>query len=131
MSYVGNKPAQTTIPADDAVTTAMLKDDAVTSAKIDDATIVNADVSASAEIAVTKLSTTGTPTSSTVLKGDYSWGTVEGSVITTQNNFFKNWNAVTGDQTTTIASDENAGIIGTITVNSGITWTIVGTLTFL
>ena len=44
MSYVGNKPAQTTIPADDAVTTAMLKDDAVTSAKIDDGTIATADI---------------------------------------------------------------------------------------
>jgi len=44
MSYVGNQPAQTTIPADDAVTTAMLKDDAVTSAKIDDGTIATADI---------------------------------------------------------------------------------------
>jgi len=44
MSYVGNKPAQTTIPADDAVTTAMLQDDAVTSAKIDDGTIATADI---------------------------------------------------------------------------------------
>jgi hypothetical protein len=33
MGYVGNKPAQTTIPADDSVTTAMLKDDAVTAWK--------------------------------------------------------------------------------------------------
>ena len=44
MSYVGNKPAQTTIPADDSVTTAMLKDDAVTSAKIDDGTITSTDM---------------------------------------------------------------------------------------
>ena len=44
MRYVGNKPAQTTIPADDAVTTAMLKDDAVTSAKIDDGTITSTDM---------------------------------------------------------------------------------------
>ena len=44
MSYVGNKPAQTTIPVDDSVTTAMLKDDAVTSAKIDDGTIATADI---------------------------------------------------------------------------------------
>jgi len=51
--------------------------------------------------------------------------------ITIQNNFFNNWNAVTATQTTTIASTENAGIIGPITVNSGITWTIVGTLQFL
>tara|TARA_R110002096_G_scaffold216995_3_gene404989 strand:- start:523 stop:2208 length:1686 start_codon:yes stop_codon:yes gene_type:complete len=55
MSYVGNKPAQATIPADDAVTTAMLKDDAVTSAKIAGTTIVNADVNASAGIALSKL----------------------------------------------------------------------------
>ena len=44
MSYVGNKPAQTTIPVDDSVTTAMLKDDAVTSAKIDDGTITSTDM---------------------------------------------------------------------------------------
>jgi hypothetical protein len=44
MSYVGNKPAQKTIPADDSVTTAMLKDDAVTSAKIDDGTITSTDM---------------------------------------------------------------------------------------
>ena len=57
MSYVGNKPAQTTIPADDAVTTAMLKDDAVTSAKIAGTTIVNADINASAAISNSKLET--------------------------------------------------------------------------
>jgi len=44
MSYVGNKPAQTTIPVDDSVTTIMLQDDAVTSAKIDDGTIATADI---------------------------------------------------------------------------------------
>jgi hypothetical protein len=44
MSYVGNKPAQTTIPVDDSVTTAMLKDDAVTSVKIDDGTITSTDM---------------------------------------------------------------------------------------
>jgi len=44
MSYVGNKPAQTTIPVDDSVTTTMLQDDAVTSAKIDDGTITSTDM---------------------------------------------------------------------------------------
>ena len=84
-----------------------------------------------ASVAVAHLATTGTASASTVLKGDMSWGTVEGSVITTQNNFFKNWNAVTSTQTTTVASTENAAIIGEITVNSGVTWTIDGTLTLL
>jgi len=55
MSYVGNKPAQTTIPVDDSVTTTMLQDDAVTSAKIAGTTIVNADINASAGIALSKL----------------------------------------------------------------------------
>jgi len=92
MSYVGNKPAQTTIPADDAVTTAMLKDDAVTSAKIDDLTIVNADINASAAIANSKMASdttsasnistgtlasarmgSGSASSSTVLYGDGTW----------------------------------------------------------
>ena len=60
------------------------------------------------------------------LASDIAFGT-----ITTQNNFFKNWNAVTSTQTTTIAASENAGIIGPITVNSGVTWTINGTLRIL
>ena len=55
MSYVGNKPAQTTIPVDDSVTSVMIQDDAVTSAKIAGTTIVNADINASAGIALSKL----------------------------------------------------------------------------
>ena len=45
MSYVGNKPAQTTIPADDSVTSAMIVDGAV----------ANVDINASAGIALSKL----------------------------------------------------------------------------
>jgi len=82
-------------------------------------------------ITVEKLATTGTASASTYLSGAMAWSTVEGSEITSQNTFFKNWNTVTGDQTTTVASTENAAIIGPITVNSGVTWTIVGTLQFL
>ena len=82
-------------------------------------------------VTATKLQTTGTASSSTYLSGTMAWSTVEGAEITSQNKFFKNWNTVTGNQTTTVASTENAAIIGPITVNSGITWTIVGTLQFL
>ena len=121
LEVIGINDIGTTItPAQNSVTTAHIQDDTVTSAKIVDGTI-----------AVAHLATTGTASASTVLKGDMSWGTVEGSVITTQNNFFKNWNDVTSTQTTTVASTENAAIIGEITVNSGVTWTIDGTLTLL
>jgi len=111
MSYVGNKPAQTTIPADDAVTTAMLKDDAVTSAKIDDLTIVNADINASAAIANSKMASdttsasniatgtlgtarmgSGSASSSTFLRGDGSWQEVSGG---------SSWQAVTTGATLT------------------------------
>tara|TARA_B100000749_G_C18247631_1_gene390975 strand:+ start:87 stop:614 length:528 start_codon:yes stop_codon:yes gene_type:complete len=94
---------------------------------------VDVGVPGDATVEARKLSTSGTASSSTFLRGDMAWTVLEGSNITTQNTFFKNWNAVTATQTTTIASSENAAIIGTpaITVNNGVTWTIVGTLQLL
>jgi len=96
MSYVGNKPAQTTIPADDAVTTAMLQDDAVTADKVANAinTSIAANTSkvtnathsgdvtgataltiAAGAVDVAMLSATGSASSSTVLYGDGTWKT--------------------------------------------------------
>jgi len=93
--------------------------------------ILNEHVNASAAIALSKLNVTGTGTSSNFLRGDGSWSTVEGSEITSQNTFFKNPNTVTSSQTTTIASTENAALIGPIGVNSTVVWAIVGTLQIL
>jgi len=76
-----------------------------------------------------QLSATGTASSSTYLRGDMVWGTV--GAITSQNTFFKNPNTVTSSQTTTIASTENAALIGPIGVNSTVVWAIVGTLQIL
>ena len=84
-----------------------------------------------ASVTAAKLNTTGTASSSTYLRGDMVWGTVEGSEITSQNTFFKNPNTVTSSQTTTIASTENAALIGPIGVNSTVVWAIVGTLQIL
>ena len=74
----------------------------------------------------------GVPGDATITAAKLASG-VSATNITAQNTFFKNWNAVTATQTTTIASSENAAIIGTpaITVNNGVTWTIVGTLQLL
>ena len=82
-------------------------------------------------VGVDELSATGTASSSTFLRGDMVWGTVEGSEITSQNTFFKNPNTVTNSQTTTIASTENAALIGPIGINSGVVWAIAGTLKIL
>ena len=100
MSYVGNKPAQTTIPVDDSVTTAMLKDDAVTADKV--ANAINTSIAANTSkvtnathtgdvtgataltiaadaVDIAMLSATGTASSSTFLRGDNAWASAGGT----------------------------------------------------
>ena len=103
-----------------ALTSSDIEDNAVTSSKI----IADA-------VTEPKLGASGTASSSVYLRGDMAWSTVEGSEITSQNTFFKNPNTVTSSQTTTIASTENAALIGPIGVNSTVVWAIVGTLQIL
>ena len=102
MSYVGNKPAQTTIPADDAVTTAMIQDDAVTVDKV--ANAINTSIAANTSkvtnathtgdvtgatsltiavdaVDIAMLSATGTASSSTFLRGDNAWAEAGGGKL--------------------------------------------------
>lgn len=65
MPFIGNKPAS--VP--------------LTSADITDGIIVNADINASAAIALSKLSTTGTASSSNYLRGDGAWTTVSSDYV--------------------------------------------------
>ena len=62
-----------------------------------------------------------------------SWDSAGGTIgdITTANNFFQNWNEITTNTTSTLATSINAAIIGPITVTGSNVWTISGTLTFL
>ena len=46
-------------------------------------------------------------------------------------NYFFNYSDITSDGTSSISSGYNAFIMGGVTVASGITWTIDGTLTIL
>ncbi len=50
-----------------------IQDSAITSAKIANGTIVDVDISSSAAIALSKLNTSGTASSSTYLRGDAAW----------------------------------------------------------
>jgi len=78
MGYLGYKPA------DKPLTSADITDSIITSAKIVDGTIANADINSSAAIALSKLSTTGTASSSNFLRGDGAWseaGATAGQVI--------------------------------------------------
>jgi hypothetical protein len=105
MSYVGNKPAQTTIPVDDSVTTAMVQDDAVTADKV--ANAINTSIAANTSkvtnathtgdvtgataltiatdaVDIAMLSATGTADSTTFLRGDNAWAEAGGGKVLQQ-----------------------------------------------
>jgi hypothetical protein len=56
------------------------------------------------------------------------FATLQGGNITTEGEFFSNYNTITANATSTVSATVNAVLFGPITVNSGITWTISGTL---
>ncbi|NDB61470.1 hypothetical protein EB001_23975 [bacterium] len=75
MPFIGNKPSA--VP----LTSADITDSIITSAKIVDGTIANADINSSAAIALSKLSTTGTASSSNYLRGDGAWTAVSSDYV--------------------------------------------------
>ena len=77
-------------------------------------------------VGLNQLSATGTPSASVVLKGDNSWGTIEGSEITTVGTTFSNYNTISGNTTITTSSTKNMFLMGEIAVADTYTWTIAG-----
>jgi hypothetical protein len=75
---------------------------------------------------IVHFSATGTPSASVVLKGDNSWGTIEGSEITTVGTTFSNYSTISGNTTITTSSTKNMFLMGEITVADTYTWTIAG-----
>ena len=110
MSYVGNKPPFITLPADDAVTTAMLQDDAVTTDKV--ANAINTSIAANTSkvtnathtgdvtgataltiatdaVDIAMLSATGTADATTYLRGDNAWSAISAGTANEPNFFVK------------------------------------------
>ena len=56
--------------------------------------------------------------------GVLSFTTLQGGNITTEGDYFSNYNTITANVTTTVAGTINAALFGPISVNSGFTWTI-------
>ena len=127
MSYVGNKPAQTTIPADDSVTTAMLKDDAVTADKV--ANAINTSIAANTSkvtnathtgdvtgataltiatdaVDIAMLSATGTADATTFLRGDNAWAAAGGDNTPAFFAYLGSNQTITSDTGVTVACDE-------------------------
>jgi len=70
MPYIGKKPAAVPINASD------IPDNSITTSKIQDGVITIDDIGADA-VGLSELSATGTASSSTYLRGDNTWATVD------------------------------------------------------
>jgi hypothetical protein len=78
-------------------------------------------------VTVAKLSTSGSASSSTFLRGDMAWSAVTVGELTTINTFFSNWNNVDSNITTTLVTTKNQFLCGPITVADTYTWELDGT----
>ena len=109
-----------TIVGDNTVSTAKLGANAVTTAKLGDSSVTLA-----------KLSTTGTAVAGNYLDGTMAWSEVVGGAITTEGDYFYNYNTISSNLTTTVETTKAAFVAGPITIADTFTWTIVGELTMI
>jgi hypothetical protein len=59
------------------------------------------------------------------------WDAVTVGAITTEGDYFYNYNTISSDLTTTVASTKAAFVAGPITISDTFTWTISGELTMI
>jgi len=99
-----------TIVGDNTVSTAKLGNSSVTEAK---------------------LSTSGTAVAGNYLDGTMAWSEVVGGAVTTEGDYFYNYNTISSNLTTTVETTKAAFVAGPITIADTFTWTIVGELTMI
>ena len=96
---------------------------------------IGLNVPADDSIAVAALNTTSAGTTGQFLTksgaSTIDWATVAGGSITTEGDYFYNYNTISADVTTTVASTKAAFVAGPITIADGFTWTISGELTMI
>ena len=92
-------------------------------------------VPADDSIAVAALDTTSAGTTGQFLQksgaSTIDWATVAGGAVTTEGDNFYNYNTISSDLTTTVASTKAAFVAGPITIADTFTWTISGELTMI
>jgi hypothetical protein len=59
------------------------------------------------------------------------WDAVTVGAITTEGDYFYNYNTISSDLTTTVATSKAAFVAGPITISDTFTWTISGELTMI
>ena len=109
-----------TTVGDGAISTGKLGGSSVTTAKLGDSSVTLA-----------KLSTTGTAVAGNYLDGTMAWSEVVGGAITTEGDYFYNYNTISSNLTTTVETTKAAFVAGPITIADTFTWTIVGELTMI
>ena len=92
-------------------------------------------VPADDSIAVAALDTTSVGTTGQFLQksgaSTIDWATVSAGSLTTEGDYFYNYNTLSADVTTTVASTKAAFVAGPITIADTYTWTISGELTMI
>ena len=92
-------------------------------------------VPADDSIAVAALDTTSAGTTGQFLQksgaSTIDWATVAGGSITTEGDYFYNYNTISSTMTTTVAATKAAFVAGPISITGSAVWTIVGELTMI
>ena len=73
----------------------------------------------------------GTAVAGNYLDGTMAWSEVVGGAITTEGDYFYNYNTISSNLTTTVETTKAAFVAGPITIADTLTWTIVGELTMI
>ena len=63
--------------------------------------------------------------------GQLSFGSAGGGSITTEGEYFYNYNTISSNLTTTVETTKAAFVAGPIAIADGFTWTVVGELTMI
>ena len=74
---------------------------------------------------------TGSASSSTFLRGDYVWSAVTVGAITTEGDYYYNYNTISSTITTTVEATKAAFVAGPISITGSAVWTVVGELTMI
>jgi len=129
--------AANTVKVRDAATTGAPSDKVLTSTQIligdgtgFTAAALSGDVTM-ANTGVVALNTTGSAIAGNYLDGTMAWTAVEGGAITTEGDYFYNYNTISSNLTTTVETTKAAFVAGPITIADTFTWTIVGELTMI
>jgi hypothetical protein len=74
---------------------------------------------------------TGSAGVTTFLRGDYSWSPVTVGAITTEGDYYYNYNTISATITTTVGATKAAFVAGPISITGSAVWTVVGELTMI